>query len=197
VLLVIGLSKSLTWSGNKLQGRTEFRGLEISIENRAGTYRRGVDPDGHPWKTKMRNDYGYIRGSVGVDGDHVDCFLGPDKDSDRVFIVHQVKPGTDTYDEDKVLLGFRSARGAKAAYLANYDRNDMFGSMSEISIDRLIELIGQRKGQRLTKAHRVRRYPIGTVRLYGQHGSTQVIEQEIESVKRPRTGWAGRSDAKW
>ena len=147
--------KSLTWSGYKLQGRTTFQGLDISIENRAGTYRRGVDSDGHAWKTKLHHDYGYIRGSIGVDGDHVDCFLGPDRDSEKVYIVHQTKPGTNTYDEDKVMLGFSDSLQAKRAYLSNYDRSDMFGSMETVTIDELKELIGRRRGRKLTKAIRV------------------------------------------
>ena len=147
--------KSLTWSGHKLQGKTTFQGLDISIENRAGTYRRGVDPDGHAWKTKLHHDYGYIRGSVGVDGDHVDCFLGPDRDSEKVYVIHQVKPMTKTYDEDKVMLGFSDSQQAKRAYLSNYDRSDMFGSMETVTIDELKELIDRRKGRKLTKAIRV------------------------------------------
>ena len=146
------MQKSLTWSGHKLQGRTTFQGFNISIENRAGTYRRGTDPDGHEWKTKLHNDYGYIRGSVGVDGDHVDCFLGPDRDSRKVYIIHQVKPGSQAYDEDKVMLGFSGALQVKKAYLSNYDRSDMFGAMESVTIDQLKSLIDRRKGRKLTKA---------------------------------------------
>jgi hypothetical protein len=149
------MRKSLTWSGHKLQGRTTFQGLNISIENRAGTYRRGTDPDGHEWKTKLHNDYGYIRGSVGVDGDHVDCFIGPDRDSRKVYIIHQVKPGTQTYDEDKVMLGFSRSLQAKKAYLSNYDRSDMFGSMETVTIAQLKSLIERRKWRKLTKGNPV------------------------------------------
>ena len=67
------LNKSLTYSGHKLQGRTRIYGLDISIENKKGSYRSGIDKDGHKWKVKMYNDYGYIRGTVGVDKDHLDC----------------------------------------------------------------------------------------------------------------------------
>ena len=62
------LEKSLTWSGHKLQDRTSRNGLKISIENKKGSVRRGVDKDGHQWATKMHFDYGYIRGSEGTDG---------------------------------------------------------------------------------------------------------------------------------
>ena len=65
--------KSLTYSGHKLQGRTKLYGMDISIENKKGSYRSGVDKDGHKWRTYMNYDYGYIRGTVGVDKDHLDC----------------------------------------------------------------------------------------------------------------------------
>lgn len=67
------INKSLTYSGHKLQGRTKLYGMDISIENKKGSYRSGVDSDGHKWKCLMHYDYGYIRGTVGTDGDHVDC----------------------------------------------------------------------------------------------------------------------------
>lgn len=71
------INKSLTYSGHKLQGRTKLYGMDISIENKKGSYRSGVDSDGHKWRTYMNYDYGYIRGTVGVDKDHLDC-VSPD-----------------------------------------------------------------------------------------------------------------------
>lgn len=100
------MQKSLTWSGYELQGRTTWNGLNISIENKKGSVRRGVDKDGHKWATKMHFDYGYIRGTEGTDGDHVDCYLGGNKDAKKVYIVHQNDPVTHKYDEDKCMLGF-------------------------------------------------------------------------------------------
>jgi hypothetical protein len=69
--------KSLTWSGYPLQGRTKVQGMDISIENKKGSVRSGTDKDGHEWHTHMNFDYGYIRGTVGKDKDHVDC-VAPD-----------------------------------------------------------------------------------------------------------------------
>ena len=69
--------KSLTYSGHKLQGRTRLYGMDISIENKKGSYRSGTDKDGHKWRTYMNYDYGYIRGTVGTDKDHLDC-VSPD-----------------------------------------------------------------------------------------------------------------------
>jgi hypothetical protein len=67
------IDKSLTWSGHKLQGRAKVQGMDISIENKKGSVRNGIDKDGHEWNTRMNYDYGYIRGTVGKDKDHLDC----------------------------------------------------------------------------------------------------------------------------
>lgn len=126
------VEKSLTFSGHKLQGRTAFRGLNISIENKKGTIRRGVDSDGHKWAIKMHFDYGYIRGTEGVDGDHVDCYIGDNIDAKNVYIIHQKIPGTDKYDEDKCMLGFNTLADAKAAYLKQYDKPGFFGGVDTV-----------------------------------------------------------------
>ncbi len=136
------IEKSMTWSGHELQGRTEFQGLKISIENRKGSVREGVDPDGHKWRIKMKYPYGYIREfGAGEDGDHIDCYIGPDKKSRLVCIVRQQDPIKKTYDEDKVMLGFRTPGEAKKAYLAQYDNPDFFGGMDVVDIDKFKEML--------------------------------------------------------
>jgi mannose-6-phosphate isomerase-like protein (cupin superfamily) len=146
------LLKSLTYSGHKLQGRTNFKGLDISIENKKGSVRRGVDKDGHNWATKMHYDYGYARKTEGKDGDFLDIYLGPDKESEKVYIVHQNDPATGKYDEDKCMLGFGSAAEAKQAYLKQYDRPGFFGSMEETDIDifRRKAMEDKNKGKKLS-----------------------------------------------
>lgn len=129
------VEKSLTFSGHKLQGRTAFRGLNISIENKKETIRRGVDSDGHKWAIKMHYDYGYIRGTEGVDGDHVDCYIGDNIDAKNVYIIHQKIPGTDKYDEDKCMLGFDTLADAKAAYLKQYDKPGFFGGVDTVPFE--------------------------------------------------------------
>lgn len=124
-----------TFSGFKLQGRTNYMGLEISIENRKGSVRKWVDEHGNEGSTKMKYPYGYIRRTIGNDGDHVDCYIGDDKNSEKVFIVHQKDPKTDKFDEDKVMLGFTSKSEAKEAYLAHYDDKNFFDSMDEMTIE--------------------------------------------------------------
>lgn len=123
-------------AAHKLQGRIDFQGLPISIENRKGSVRKWYDPmkDEHG-ETKMKYAYGYIRATKGNDGDSIDCYIGPNKESRKVFVVHQNNPKTGKYDEDKVMLGFDSAVQAKKAYLVHYDDPKFLGSIEEMSFD--------------------------------------------------------------
>ena len=109
-------------AGNYKMGHVRISGLDVSIENPQGSVRRGVDPNGKAWENTLQSHYGYIRGTEGADGDHVDAFIKPGTPGDYdgpVFIIDQVKPGTSTLDEHKVMLGFDEAE-ALPAYLANY-----------------------------------------------------------------------------
>lgn len=130
------LLKSKTWSGHPIRKRLTFRGLKISIENPAGTYRTGKDPDGNEWRSLLHFDYGYIRGTTGVDKDHVDCFMGPEPNAPKVYVIHQRNVKTGKYDEDKCMLGWRSREQAIEDYLKNYDRRDMFMSCTTMTFDK-------------------------------------------------------------
>lgn len=149
------LTKSLTYSGYKLQGRTRLYGMDISIENKKGTYRKGVDSDGHKWKTLMHYDYGYIRGTVGTDSDHVDCYIGPDKNSKKVYVIHQNNPITHKYDEDKCMLCFESADAAKKAYMKQYDRPGFFGSMETLTVEQFKTFVFSKQGSKIHKSFNV------------------------------------------
>lgn len=146
------LNKSLTYSGHKLQGRTRLYGMDISIENKKGSYRSGTDKDGHKWRTLMHYDYGYIRGTEGVDSDQIDVYVGPDKAAQKVYIIHQNDPVTHKYDEDKCMLCFSSAADAKKAYMKQYDRPGFYGSMTTMTIDEFKSFIFSKKGKMIHKS---------------------------------------------
>ena len=106
-------------AGNYKMGHVKVDGLDITIENPKGNVRRGTDGNGKSWETEMNNTYGYIKGTTGVDGDHIDVFLSDTPEEGDVFVVDQYN--TDgTFDEHKVMYGFSSATEAEAAYLSNY-----------------------------------------------------------------------------
>lgn len=103
-------------AGNYVKGHVTINGLGISIENPAGSKRRPEWP-------ALKNHYGYFKGSVGADKDHVDVFM-TDRAGDEslpVFVVDQVnKDGT--FDEHKVVMGAADEAEARATYLQNYEK---------------------------------------------------------------------------
>ena len=110
-------------AGNYKKGHVKVGTFDITIEQPHGSVRKGTDADGKQWESKMNNTYGYIRGAVGVDGDHIDVFLSNDIDGwngRKVFVVDQYNPDG-SFDEHKVMLGFNNADEAKSDYLANYE----------------------------------------------------------------------------
>lgn len=120
-------------AGNYKKGHITLDGYDITIENPKGSTRRGVDANGQPWSVTMNNDYGYIRGTEGVDGDHIDVFLSDDPTTGKVYVIDQVKEDG-SFDEHKVMYGFKSALAAKRAYLANYSPDwKGLGTISEVS----------------------------------------------------------------
>ena len=108
-------------AGNYRKPKIWLHGLRISIENPKGTTRSGTAPDGTRWESTMTAHYGYVGGTKGPDGDHVDVFLGPDPASEKVFVVDQVDPETGKFDEHKAILGCNSQQEARRLYLSNYE----------------------------------------------------------------------------
>lgn len=124
-------------TGYKLSKRMKFRGLNISIETDTGEFRHWYDPhNDEKGKTKMHYPYGYIRRTKGVDGDHVDVYVGPYEDAENVYVVHQLKaPDFKKYDEDKCMLGFKTKDEARAAYLNHYNDERFLGSITTMPFD--------------------------------------------------------------
>lgn len=105
-------------AGNYKKGHIKVAGLDISIENPKGSRRR---PEWPP----LKHHYGYIKGTVGKDKDHIDVFVHPDTTPDfdgPIFVVDQRKIGNGHFDEHKVMLGFKSEGAARAGYKSNYTK---------------------------------------------------------------------------
>lgn len=115
-------------AGNYKKGHVRINGHDISIENPAGSQR---DPR---WPA-LKNHYGYFKGTVGKDKDHVDVFM-TDRAEDPalpVYVVDQVnKDGS--FDEHKVIMGTASEQEARETYLANYSKGwTGLGGIKEMS----------------------------------------------------------------
>ena len=138
-------------SGNYRKGHIRFGGYNYTIENPQGSYRSGVDENGKKWKQKMNNTYGYILGTKGKDGDHLDMFINDNADLDswngNVYVVDQIFPDG-SFDEHKVMYGFDSEEDARKAYLSNYEQGwQGLGNITGVSkedFDRWLEKSGRK-----------------------------------------------------
>ena len=111
-------------AGNYKKGHVQIGAFNVTIEQPKGSVRNGVDKGGKKWKIEMQNTYGYIRGTEGVDGDHIDVFLSDNIDGwngSKVFVIDQYNEDG-SFDEHKVMLGFNDIDEANAAYLNNYEK---------------------------------------------------------------------------
>lgn len=120
-------------AGNYKKGHVTIDGLNITIENPKGSTRSGKDTSGKEWSVTMQNDYGYIRGTKAVDGDHIDIFLSDNPTSGNVYVVDAIDQKTGEFDESKVMYGFNSLEEARDAYLSNYSEGWKVGPITEVS----------------------------------------------------------------
>ena len=120
-------------AAHKLDGRMTFRGLPISIETAKGAYRHWTDAaTGEAGKTKMLYAYGYIRRTKGLDGDHVDVFVGPNEKAESVYVIMTNKaPDFVMADEGKCMLGFDTQDAAKAGFLQHHGKPGVFSFYSQ------------------------------------------------------------------
>lgn len=156
-----------------LDGRIDFNGLPISIETGRSRVRAWKNPhDGTEGMSRMWLPYGYVQGSLGVDGDAFDVFVGPDRTAPNVFIFHIMKaPDFTEYDEDKGFLGVESAEEARRVFNASYDDPRFFGSMTVMPFEEFKEKVFSMKGKML-KSHiqaYQRRTPSGGMAQVKEH----------------------------
>jgi ppGpp synthetase/RelA/SpoT-type nucleotidyltranferase len=109
---------------------TDFNGIPIVVEWPKGSIRVGKHDDGESWKMDMKCDYGYIPNTVDADDDdHVDVYIGPNKDSEYAYVLEQMKDGH--FDEFKIMLGFDSLEEAEKMYLEHMSE-DRLGEITEV-----------------------------------------------------------------
>lgn len=137
-------------AGTYKKGHVNIQGLDISIENPKGSKRTGKDSDGETWETKMKSHYGYIKGTVGKDKDHIDIFIGDSPKKENVYVVDQINPETGEFDEHKALIGFDNMRAARKGYRENYERGwKGLGAITKMPIDEFKEWAGDKAKTKL------------------------------------------------
>ncbi len=158
-------------AGNYKKGHVKIDGYDVTIENPKGSVRSGVDRNGQEWSVTMNNTYGYIRGTEGVDGDHIDVFLSDDPTQGDVYVIDQVNENG-SFDEHKVMYGFKSALAAKRAYLANYSPGwKGLGTITKVSKEEFKKWINS--SHRKTKPFAEYKSVNGTDESAGKTGRTE------------------------
>ncbi|MCA1458106.1 hypothetical protein I6F35_33775 [Bradyrhizobium sp. BRP22] len=126
-------------ANNRQLGHVKWNGLDISIETEAGGVRRGQNPETkEPWETRMGAAYGYIRGTTGADGMHVDVFMGEHPENEQVYVIDENDAETGKFRQHKVMAGFDSEQAAREAYLSTSSKGEKtLGAIAPMSVDEL------------------------------------------------------------
>lgn len=115
-------------AGNFKMGHTEVAGIPVSIEHPEGSTRpSGNTPEG--------GQYGYIKGTVGADGQHVDTIVGKQPEAKRAWVVDHLD-ADGAFQQHKVLLGFNNRLEALRSYRSVFPDNPL-GKVSEVSTGEL------------------------------------------------------------
>lgn len=125
-------------AGNYEKGHVTVHGMDITLENARGTQRSGVGPDGKPWSVTMPGHYGYVKGTKGADGDHVDVYIGKKPESQRAYVIDQVDAKTKKFDEHKVMLGYETHVDAVEAYKRAFSDGkgaERIGAVTELPVE--------------------------------------------------------------
>jgi len=107
-----------------VKGTLEVGGVEICVEWPKGSIRRykenGIMKDGK----LMLASYGYVPDTITSDGEELDVYVGPNKRSERVFLLLQKPTPWDISQnnlepEEKYMLGFDDMEEARKAFIGS------------------------------------------------------------------------------
>lgn len=179
-------------SGNFRKGKFRVHGLTITIETPKGAERRGKNREGQEWSVTMPVHYGYINRTEGKDGDYVDVFVGPNPESEIVFVVDQTTNGG-RFDEHKVMLGFTKQSDARDAYLASYS-DDAIGRIRDLTPMTVSQLRAWLEEGDLSQpvSNQVSRYARpGSVAHYDRPASIEELPADIGKPSTKKGGKGG------
>lgn len=185
-------------AGNYKVGRLRLHGLDVSIENPRGSVRSGTAPDGTRWQNTLAHHYGYIRGSEGKDGDHLDVFLTDDAENATAAWVVDQKNKDGAFDEHKIVIGPKSEAEARAAYLANYDAGwDGLGAITSMPMEafKAWALDGKVKRKPLAYVEPLRRHENATAPEHVKVETGATVEELKQIAKEWREHIDGGGDA--
>ncbi|MFC2449022.1 MAG: hypothetical protein ACFNTB_05220, partial [Prevotella denticola] len=174
-------------SGNYKKGHIRVDGLDITIEQPKGSIRRGKDANGKEWESEMHSTYGYIRGTKGTDGDHIDVYLSDNPTAGNVYVVDQIDQQTGEFDEHKVMYGFGSMEEAVQAYRDQYEDGWKTGNVTEVSREEFKKWVDSstRKTKPFADYKTVK--PLDTERTQSDenyaHNSEEIMHEDVKPAE--------------
>lgn len=183
-------------AGNYKKRHLTIDGLRIAVETEKGETRSGTDPNGEPWSVVMPVSYGEIKGTIGADGDRVDCYLSDDAEEAvpagaPVYLIRQVDADTGRFDEYKVMLGFGNVGTALAAYRGAFSdgrAEDRIGDIETLELDEFKE--------RLKKEMSNRGFPEDKILNYDPNQQRADDGKWTDTGKGKAKGFKGKASAK-
>lgn len=133
--LKIGCTQQEKIANDPIKKFIHVQSIPIMLEWLKGETRKyysKTNPSEVTYTKKMKADYGYFPATLDADGEQLDVYVGPSRDSEFVFIINQLKPDG-SHDEQKVMIGYRDEEEAKKSYLDHMPK-DRFGSMTRVLI---------------------------------------------------------------
>lgn len=126
-----------------------FKGIDICIEWEKGSIRQYKEDGEMKDGKRMKADYGYFKDTTSEDKEELDCYVGTNHKSNKVFLLMQkptpwdIEHGMDS-PEEKYMLGFNSKEEAKNAYLGSMP-SKWFDSITDIDWDAFTERLSDAK----------------------------------------------------
>lgn len=114
-----------------------LHGLGVVVETAKGAERSGPG-----WTVTMPAHYGFITGTWSAEGksEEMDCFIGPDLDSEWVWVIDQLDLATGAFDEHKVMFGYTTPADAARDYIAAFSDGRGFDRMANLQMMSIDEL---------------------------------------------------------
>lgn len=120
-------------------------GVPVHVEWKKGETRLYKKKGIVKYERFMKNDYGYIPGTLDFDGEDLDVYVGPDPSAPKAYVIRQMK-ADDTFDEHKVMMGFPSEEAARKSYAYHMGgAKEHMGGVKTIPVSALVALFGENK----------------------------------------------------
>jgi len=130
-------------ANDPIKKKIEVQGVPIWIEWKKGETRLYKKKGVVKYERFMKADYGYIPDTLDSDGEELDVYVGPDRNSPKAFVIKQLKKDG-SFDEHKVMIGYASSEDAKSSYAYHMGgAKEHFGGMRQVPVSALTALFGE------------------------------------------------------